>query len=254
KKEIERFKADLQKLRTEKAAFEKRVRGKSYDKAAHEALQAQTEALQTTIQVQNRELGSKKAAFLQLQADFRKRAKLLVEQSELQGRSENLEVLRGMFKASGFVNYVSTVYLQELCRRANARFRSLTRNRLRMEVTSDNNFVIRDMVNDGQLRSIKTLSGGQTFQAALSLALALADNIQERQQSRHNFFFLDEGFGTLDRNSLGIVFDTLKQLRRENRIVGVISHVEELQQEIDVFLEVRQDEARGSSIRGSWTL
>ena len=91
-------------------------------------------------------------------------------------------------------------------------------------------------------------SGGQTFQASLSLALALADNIQQVTESRQNFFFLDEGFGSLDKESLNIVFDTLKSLRKENRIVGVISHVEEMQQEIDAHLTVENHPERGSLI------
>jgi exonuclease SbcC len=153
-----------------------------------------------------------------------------------------------MFQANGFVDFVSVVYLRELCHRANLRFQALTRNRLSLELNSDNGFQVRDMVNGGETRSVKTLSGGQTFQAALSLALALADNLQARSQGRHNFFFLDEGFGSLDRESLQVVFDTLKALRREDRIVGVISHVEDLQQEIDVHLRIHTDDERGSWI------
>ena len=107
-------------------------------------------------------------------------------------------------------------------------------------------------MNEGKVRSVKTLSGGQTFQASLSLALALADNIQQITRSSQNFFFLDEGFGSLDRESLEIVFDTLKTLRRENRIVGVISHVEEMQQEIEAHLRIENDPERGSLIRRSW--
>ena len=99
---------------------------------------------------------------------------------------------------------------------------------------------------------MKTLSGGQTFQASLSLALALAESIQKFNQSNQNFFFLDEGFGSLDKESLQIVFDTLKSLQKENRIVGIISHVEDLQQEIDTYLKITNDEEKGSIINSSW--
>jgi exonuclease SbcC len=107
-------------------------------------------------------------------------------------------------------------------------------------------------MNGGNVRSVKTLSGGQTFQAALSLALALADNIRQLQHSNQNFFFLDEGFGTLDRDSLNVVFNTLKSLRSENRVVGIISHVEEMQQEIETYLKVSMDAERGSIVSVSW--
>jgi exonuclease SbcC len=160
--------------------------------------------------------------------------------------------MKSLFKASGFVNYISTVYLQNLCNAANDRFFRLTRQKLSLEITADNNFQVRDFMNDGKVRSVKTLSGGQTFQASLSLALSLADNIQQITRSNQNFFFLDEGFGSLDKESLDVVFDTLKTLRRENRIVGVISHVEEMQQEIEAHLRIENDTERGSLIRRSW--
>lgn len=98
---------------------------------------------------------------------------------------------------------------------------------------------------------MKTLSGGQTFQASLSLALSLVDNLQQFAKSEENFFFLDEGFGTLDKESLRIVFDALKSLRKDNRIVGVISHVEEMQQEIDNYIDVRLDPEYGSIVESN---
>jgi exonuclease SbcC len=107
-------------------------------------------------------------------------------------------------------------------------------------------------MNNGEVRSVKTLSGGQTFQAALSLALALADNIQHLTKSKQNFFFLDEGFGSLDKEALTIAFETLKNLRKENRIVGVISHIDEMQQEILVNLKIVNDLEKGSIVTKSW--
>ncbi|MBN2262548.1 MAG: hypothetical protein JW735_06540, partial [Prolixibacteraceae bacterium] len=66
------------------------------------------------------------------------------------------------------------------------------------------------------------------------------------------FFFLDEGFGSLDKESLTIVFETLKTLHKENRIVGLISHVEEMQQEIDNYVKVNNSPEQGSIIQCSW--
>ncbi|MNT38090.1 Nuclease SbcCD subunit C [compost metagenome] len=128
-----------------------------------------------------------------------------------------------------------------------------SRNQLSLELNEETeSFIIRDNLNNGQVRSVKTLSGGQTFQAALSLALALADNIQQFNQGNQNFFFLDEGFGSLDKDSLHHVFETLKSLRKENRIVGLISHVDDMQQEIATYLQVKNTEEYGSIISASW--
>ena len=167
-------------------------------------------------------------------------------------RKDNIKTLKNLFKANGFVDYVSSVYLNNICQSANERFYRLTRQKLSLELTEDNSFIIRDFLNDGKTRSAKTLSGGQTFQAALSLSLALADDIHKISGAEENFFFLDEGFGSLDKESLNVVFDTLKALRKEKRIVGVISHVEDMQEEIDTYLRIENTENNGSVIKTSW--
>jgi len=184
----------------------------------------------------------------QLKADWKSKKELAKQQATLDKRKDNLSTLAKLFRSSGFVNFISSVYLQDLCSAANERFFKLTKQQLKLEVTEDNSFNVRDYLNNGKTRHVKTLSGGQTFQISLCLALALAESIKQQSQSKQNFFFLDEGFGTLDKESLHIVFDTLKSLRKEQRVVGVISHVEELQNEIDVCLNIVKDEERGSLI------
>ena len=196
-------------------------------------------------------LGSLTARRETAEAQVRRRDDLRVRESDLDVRVRNLSVLADLFRARGFVGYVAHVYLQQLVSAANDRFRRLTRNQLELAMTGDREFTVIDALNGGRRRSVKTLSGGQTFQAALCLALALVDSIDHGSGDQPAFFFLDEGFGSLDGESLRDVFDTLKDLRRENRIVGVISHVEALQEEIDSSILVRLDEDRGSQITTS---
>jgi len=166
----------------------------------------------------------------------------------MENRAANLKELEQLFKGSGFVKYVSSIYLKELCNTANKRFTQLTKNSLRLEIDANNTFWVIDYLNEGKKRLLKTLSGGQTFQASLCLALALAEKVKSLNQADQSFFFLDEGFGALDKKSLRIVFETLKALRHENRIVGIISHVEELQQEIEVFANIELDPEKGSQV------
>ena len=173
---------------------------------------------------------------------------LAKEYDELTKRKTNLETLQKIFKASGFVDYVSTIYLENLVRTANERFRKMTKQQLELILNEDNEFEIRDYLNEGKVRSVKTLSGGQTFQVSLALALALIDNIHCFANNSKKFFFLDEGFGSQDKDSLNIIFDTLKSLRNENRVVGIISHVEELQQRIPTNIHIVHSEEKGSII------
>ncbi|ADK80448.1 AAA family ATPase [Sediminispirochaeta smaragdinae] len=167
------------------------------------------------------------------------------EERVLSRRREALSLLQNMMKGNGFVRFVSTRYLRELCARANRRFLPLTGKSLALEVDENGDFQVRDLLNGGKLRSIKTLSGGQTFQAAFSLAISLSESVRRGGES---FFFIDEGFGSLDNEALGQIFETLKTLRRERSIVGIISHVEALQEEVDTSLIVRRDPVRGSVI------
>ena len=153
-----------------------------------------------------------------------------------------------LFKGAGFVQYVSSIYLRQLCDNANVRFKKMTRNQLSLQLDDKGNFEIIDYLNEGKPRSVKTLSGGQGFQASLSLALALAESVQSNAKADKNFFFIDEGFGTQDADSVNIVFETLSSLQKENRIVGIISHVEELKERIPMSLSIVKDEINGSLI------
>lgn len=252
KQAIETFYRQLHADTRQLEQLEAAAAGRRYDPEAHATLRVELEELQEQLRRQHQALGALENALKALSDNLRKKIELQKTREALQLRGDSIRILKGMFKGSGFVNFVSAVFLQHLCNAANARFHQLTRRQLQLEVTENNDFQVRDFLNDGQVRSVKTLSGGQTFQASLCLALALADQVQKLSSAEQNFFFLDEGFGTLDREALQVVFETLKSLRKEKRVVGVISHVEELQQEIDVCLRVRNDETKGSQITASW--
>jgi len=186
-----------------------------------------------------------------LEKEFKKKENLLIELSKLQKRAENLKIMTNLFKGAGFVQYVSSIYLRQLCDHANIRFHRMTRNQLSLQLNDNNDFEIVDYLNEGRSRSVKTLSGGQAFQVSLSLALALAESVQAHAKSDKNFFFIDEGFGTQDLESVNVVFETLMSLQKENRIVGIISHVEELKEKIPMSLHISKDEERGSLIERS---
>jgi len=252
KKKLADFRQQLLVVQNQVQQAQHEIDNRTYEHEKHQQLLAAIHQAKEELNQRNQELGKAEELLRKLQRDLESQAQLRKELERLELRAENIKTMKSLFKASGFVNYISSVYLQNLCNAANDRFFQLTRQKLSLEITEDNNFQVRDFLNGGKVRSVKTLSGGQTFQAALSLALALADNIQKITDSNQNFFFLDEGFGSLDKDSLAVVFDTLKSLRKENRIVGVISHVEEMQQEIDTHLRIENHEETGSRILPSW--
>jgi len=251
-KALEEYFTKLQATELQLKGQQEQMESADYDETQHRLLREDIAGLEKELSAKQQQIGSLESEVQRIESGIKKRAELQKELDALNARKDNIDTLVKLFRGSGFVNFVSSVFLKNLVRAANERFRSLTRNQLSLEVNEDNNFMVRDYLNDGQVRSVKTLSGGQTFQASLCLALALADNIQHLSEASQNFFFLDEGFGTLDKNSLQIIFNTLKAMQKENRIVGVISHVEELQQEIDVYLYIRNEDEKGSEITSSW--
>jgi DNA repair protein SbcC/Rad50 len=252
KQKVSAFKQEVALTRNQLDLLTREIADREYDAMIHENLRLEIEKDTEWTNLRNKEYGIVEKSLLDLRKALESQASLRKSLEYFELRAENIKTMKSLFKGSGFVNYISSVYLQNLCNAANDRFFQLTRQKLSLEITDDNNFQVRDFLNGGKVRSVKTLSGGQTFQAALSLALALADNIQKITDSNQNFFFLDEGFGSLDKDSLLVVFDTLKSLRKENRIVGVISHVEEMQQEIDTHLRIVNHDETGSQILTSW--
>lgn len=253
KQKVNTFGQEITAVRSQLSVLTQEIGDRKYDAGVHQELLAKLEKNGELLNQLNKEYGMTEKSFADLKKAVEVQASLREKLGVLELRGENIKTMKSLFKGSGFVSYISSVYLQNLCSAANDRFFQLTRQKLSLEITADNSFQVRDFLNEGRVRSVKTLSGGQTFQAALSLALALADNIQKITESNQNFFFLDEGFGSLDKDSLAVVFDTLKSLRKENRIVGVISHVEEMQQEIDTHLRIENREETGSRIVPSWS-
>lgn len=249
---IKEFQTKLRRAEDQCNKLQEQTIGKTYSEETYQQVLTDIQTLNAEVRTKQDRRGGLISEIERLEADLARKFELQKHVDALHLRRDDINTLKKMFRESGFVNYISSVYMQNLCNLANERFYRLTKQQLKLEVSDDNTFYIRDYLNNGQTRSVKTLSGGQTFQAALSLALALADNIQQFTKSNQNFFFLDEGFGSQDEESLDAVFETLTSLRKENRIVGIISHVESLQREVSVYLKVQNKEETGSLLERSW--
>lgn len=153
--------------------------------------------------------------------------------------------------------YIQMTYFDRILQRANTRFmvmsdgqyelkRKETAESLRTNSGLDLNVI--DHYNGGE-RDVRTLSGGESFQASLSLALGLSEEIQSSAGGiQLDSMFIDEGFGTLDDDALQKAMDALVRLADGNRMVGIISHVSELRDRIDQQIIVRKDRAGGSSV------
>lgn len=168
---------------------------------------------------------------------------------ELARKHGLLAELQTVLRGNAFVEYLAEEQLVRIARDASARLGQLTKYRYALEVDSDGGFIMRDDANGGVRRPISTLSGGETFLTSLALALALSAQIQLHGQFPLEFFFLDEGFGTLDPDLLDVVMSTLEHLHLERLNIGVISHVPEMRQRLARRLIVEPAQAGGSGSR-----
>lgn len=151
------------------------------------------------------------------------------------------------FKNVTFERYVLGAILDEVVYAANLRLQKMSRNRYSLERSDYTgggrgkqglDLAVMDAFT-GQSRPANTLSGGETFLASMALALGLADVIQSYAGGIHmDTMFIDEGFGTLDPDTLELAMETLVQLQSSGRLIGMISHVPELKSRIPAHLEV----------------
>lgn len=154
--------------------------------------------------------------------------------------------------------FVQRQYLEKILYAANRRFLEMSAGQfeLRMydleKAGEGRNHGLDLMVYSavtGKVREVRTLSGGESFMAALSLALGMADQIQESSAAIHlDVMFIDEGFGSLDEHSRNQAVRVLQEMAGGSKLIGIISHVTELKQEIDDQLIVSKDE-NGSHVR-----
>ena len=248
RKELEDFRVLFETLKSSIIELDQKLTEVSFDEKIYQSQEEKLFFVTNQLKEANEIVTKTTTEIERMNKSFGEKKDLLIELEKLQKRASNLQTMRNLFNSAGFVQYVSSIYLKQLCDNANVRFHRMTRNQLSLQMNDNNDFEIIDYLNEGRSRSVKTLSGGQSFQVSLSLALALAESVQTNAKSEKNFFFIDEGFGTQDADAVNIVFETLMSLQKENRIVGIISHVDELKDRIPVALQITKDEERGSLI------
>ena len=153
--------------------------------------------------------------------------------------------------------YIQMTYFDRIIRRANLRFLVMSGGQYELKRRREasgsrcQSGLELDVIDhyNGTERSVRTLSGGESFQASLSLALGLSDEVQSSAGGiRLDTMFVDEGFGSLDEESLQQAVRALSSLTEGNRLVGIISHVGELKEKIDRQILVKKDREGGSRV------
>ncbi len=218
-----------------------------FDESVFEQAKAEKAAALQARDELNRAIASSSTELIRLIALREKYAAFEKELAEKEKEKALCDELRALIKNNRFLEYIASEYLQDVCVGASKTLLSLTGGRYFLKYEKE--FKVGDNLDGGSLRAVKTLSGGETFLVSLSLALSLSAEICRKSLRPIEFFFLDEGFGTLDEKLVDTVMDVLGKLSK-SFAVGLISHVEELKHRIDNKITVTSaNEEHGSRLR-----
>ncbi len=161
----------------------------------------------------------------------------------LRSDSEVARVLGQLLNAKNFEQWLLGRGLTRLVLGASTILDDLSRGAYGLTLADDNTFLVVDHRNADEPRHARSLSGGETFLASLALALSLAEHVADlaaRGSAKLEALFLDEGFGTLDADTLDVVATSIEELGATGRMVGVITHVQELATRVPTRFEVRK--------------
>lgn len=223
-------------------------------KAAESALKEVSDALEAAKHLR---LNNEKVL-----EDLREGRELLAEACKAANTAQHLSDVMAGTESGNRMNletFVQRSYMEKILRDANRRFRDMSNGQFELKLipvedagegkNKGLDLEVLSIVTD-KMRSVNTLSGGESFMAALSLALGMADQIQAATAAIHlDVMFIDEGFGSLSDNARNEAVNILKEMAGKQRQIGIISHVSELKDEIENQLIVKKDD-RGSHI--SW--
>lgn len=247
KKEVENYDNDYQSLIVKEEICLSKLGNRSIDTDVFEEQIKRCKDLTDEKNSINEEFISTKNTLKDIEDKLIKIEEINVELKKNKVDFDNVKVIDDLFKGNKFVEYLSQLYLKNIVIDASQRLYNISNGAYTLEIDDSYQFVVCDNLNGGVRRSTKTLSGGEIFLASLSLALALSSQIQMRGNAALEFFFLDEGFGTLDSELLDTVMESLESLHSETLNVGIISHVEEIKERIPMKLNVEMNEAEMTS-------
>ena len=253
--QLTRWEADRESHIRELADLEQELEGKS--DIDPEGIRAQIDAVQQSINSLGDRLQSLRRAMQSNQSALERTKTAMEEWSKAQEKAQFFSVLyttaigpKG--KNQTFEVYIQRYYFKYVVDLANLRFRPMTGNMFELRLNQSNlDLKVMDY-HTGKERPVGTLSGGEKFKAALSMALGMSDMVQsEIPDIQLGMLFIDEGFGTLDSGSIDLAIDILRQLSNDSgRLIAVISHREEMQAGIEQKIVVKKhkesDREKGS--------
>ncbi|MGI5946382.1 MAG: AAA family ATPase [Lachnospiraceae bacterium] len=250
KEEIRRYREETAALSSQLEEKKNQIQGQTLDETEWQKVTAAVQQMERDLEEKRTEGIRLLDSVAQGQIRLKEKEKLLREYEKKEHRQALVSQLEGLIKGKRFVEYAAKEKLQYVSREASVLLYQLSCGIYELECNEQGYFQIVDFKNGGIRRAVNTLSGGEVFLASLSLALALSAQIQLSSHASLELFFLDEGFGTLDDNLLDVVMEALEHLRSlSSRAIGLITHVERIQNQMPVKLLVKPAESGGKGSR-----
>ena len=222
---------DITELRT-------RFEATPFDPKALESIETEVKGIGEQLQEVQQKVGAQQQRIDDLKDALEKRKALGDEVAAAEAELMRWQRLRETIPQNSLRNFALEIMFRQMGNLANGQLKYLTSERYQLKVESIGDLTVIDRWNANEERPVETLSGGESFLTSLALALALADLSRGRAQL--NSLFLDEGFGTLDAETLDIAIAALEGLRVQGRSIFLISHVQELTRRLPVKINVKK--------------
>lgn len=236
--EIDTYEEQLKNVNNNICRIDKKLDGEHIEEDRWEEIKKERIENEEVLSSKIKEIAGIQKIIEDMEKDLNDLKELRNKEKDINHRLSILNDIGKLIEGNKFVEFVSMNQLKYIAREASRRLKNITRDRYAIEIDSEGNFTIRDDFNGGEIRETSTLSGGETFLTSLSLALALSSQVQLKGSAPLEFFFLDEGFGTLDSDLLDTVMNSLEKLHSDKLSVGIISHVEELKNRVPIKIIV----------------
>ncbi len=201
------------------------------DSEREKQLRADIETLEQRVKLLSENVGEARAEFDRVKKAHEKNKEISEQLSKQTHKLDLAKELSSLLKGKALAEYVAEEYLSEITSEASRKLELLLDGQYSLRF-KNKEFVVEDNFNGGEERPASTLSGGETFLVSLSLALSISESISMLSERSMEFFFLDEGFGTLDGELVDTAINALYKLESQNFKIGLISHVAELADQI----------------------
>ena len=246
--QIDVYEDEKQQLAIEIATLRTRFEETPFDPEALGRIEVQAAEIGEQLQAAQQEVGAQQQRIDNLKDALEKREALGSEVAAAEAELRRWKRLREIIPANDLRDFALEIMFRQMGNLANDQLKYLTSERYQLKVESIGDLTVIDRWNANEERPVETLSGGESFLTSLALALALSELSRGRAQL--NSLFLDEGFGTLDAETLDIAIAALEGLRTQGRSIFLISHIQELTRRLPVKINVRK-RGDGSSYIGN---